>query len=261
MAKFGKWIGGGLGWAFGGPIGALIGFALGTIFDSAEITTVRTTKGSGNGGRSFDPFSTDDDYAYNPRTAQGDFVMSLLVLSAAVMKSDAKVMRSELEYVKSFLERQFGAAQAKQLLPVLQEVLKKDIPLREVCMQIRRYMPEAQRLQLLHYLFGIGKADGDVSAAELKTIEQIANYLGVNTADFTSVKAMYFRDELSDYKILEIESGASDDELKKAYRRMAVKYHPDKVADLGEEAQKTAKEKFQKVQEAYENIKKKRGLV
>jgi DnaJ like chaperone protein len=64
----------------------------------------------------------------------------------------------------------------------------------------------------------------------------------------------------ADYEILGVESSASDDDIKKAYRKMAVRYHPDKVASLGEEYQKGAKEKFQRIQEAYENIKKARGL-
>lgn len=250
MAKFGKWIGGGLGWAFGGPIGALVGFAVGAMFDQVEITTVQ-------GGIP----GADPEMRYESSAARGDFAVSLLVLTAAVMKSDGKVLRSELDYVKRFLAAQFGEAQAQRLLPVLKELLDREIPLRDVCLQIRQYMPAAQRIQLLHYLFGISKADGEVHENEVKLIGDIASWLGVDDAEFASVKAMYWRDTESDYKILEITPAATEDEIKKAYRKMAVKYHPDKVADLGEEAQQNAKVQFQKVQEAYENIKKKRGIV
>jgi DnaJ like chaperone protein len=79
-------------------------------------------------------------------------------------------------------------------------------------------------------------------------------------ADFNSLKAMFYADVDSDYKILEIHNSASDEELKKAYKKMAVKFHPDKVSHLGEEYQQDAKEKFQKVQQAYESIKKQRGI-
>lgn len=249
MVKFGKWIGGGLGWAFGGPIGALVGFAVGAMFDQAEITYV---KGGIPG--------SDAEMHYEPSAARGDFAVSLLVLTAAVMKSDGKVMRAELDYVKRFLVAQFGESQAQRLLPVLKDLLNREIPLRDVCLQIRQYMPEAQRIQMLHYLFGISKADGEVHENEVKRINEISDYLGIDAADFLSVKAMYWRDTESDYKILEVSNTVTDEEIKKAYRRMAVKYHPDKVADLGEEAQRNAKEQFQKVQEAYENIKKKRGF-
>jgi DnaJ like chaperone protein len=146
------------------------------------------------------------------------------------------------------------------LLPVLKELLQKEIPLRDVCLQIRQYMPEAQRIQLLHYLFGISAADGDVHPREVLIIENISDFLGIDRADYESVKNMFYRNVDSDYKILEVDPNASDEDVKKAYRRMAVKFHPDKVADLGEDAQKAAKERFQKVQEAWEAIKKRRGI-
>lgn len=240
--KFGKWLGGGLGWAIGGPLGAVLGFALGSALDAASVT-IKTESGK-------------------QATAShiGDFAASLLVLSAAVMKSDGKTLKSELDFVKKFLVNQFGEVNAQQQIAMLQQILKQDIPLHDVCNQIRHFMPHSERLQLIHYLFGIAKADGHVVAAEKDIIATIANYLGVSHADFNSLKAMYFRDTYSDYTILEITTNATDEEVKKAYRKMAVKYHPDKVAALGEDVQKAAKEKFQKVQEAYEAIKKQRGF-
>ncbi|GAB4141549.1 MAG: hypothetical protein Fur0041_16760 [Bacteroidia bacterium] len=247
MARFGKWLGGGLGWVLGGPIGGLVGFVVGSMLDEADVTVAKGQTSSG-------------DYHYDPQTARGDFAVSLLVLTAALMKSDGKVMKSELEFVKRFLVAQFGEAQAAKLLPVLKELLNRDIPVYDVCRQIRQYMPEAQRLQLLHYLFGISKADGEVHENEVKLIREVAGYMAIPDADFESVKAMYWRDTNADYKILEVSPEATNEEIKKAYRKMAIKYHPDKVADLGEEAQRAAKEEFQKIQEAYENLKKIRGF-
>lgn len=245
---FGKWIGGGLGWVLGGPLGALAGFAVGSMFDRATGTV--PDEGQGQGQRR--------NFRY--RTTPDDFSMSLLVLSAAVMKADGKVLKSELNYVKQFFSKQFGAAYTSSQMKGLQELLKKEIPLRQVCMQIKHNMEHPLRLQLLHYLYGISKADGHVHASEVKVIEQIAYYLGISAKDMASIKAMFYKETGSAYKILEVQKSASDAEVKKAYRRMAVKHHPDKVSHLGEEFQKAAKEKFQKVQEAYESIKKERGM-
>ncbi len=243
MAKFGKWIGGGLGWAIGGPIGAIFGFAIGSMVD-----------GSGNVHSSRSPYSRSG------RSTTGGYVSSLLVLVAATMKADGKVLKSELDYVKKFLVHNFGQESAAEAISILKDILKQEIPVTEVCLQIKQNMNYSSRLQLIHFLFGIANADGHVDERELKLIEQICVAMGINTPDIESIKAMFVKDTGYAYKILEISKDASDDDVKKAYRRMAMKYHPDKVNYLGEDFQKTAKEKFQKVGEAYEQIKKERNM-
>lgn len=116
------------------------------------------------------------------------------------------------------------------------------------------------RIQLVHYLFGIAQADGEVSDIEIRNLEQIASFMRVPPLDFRSVQGMFKQNLDADYDILGITKDVSDDEVKKAYRKMAVRYHPDKVASMGEEFQKGAKEKFQRIQEAYDHIKKSRNL-
>ena len=112
----------------------------------------------------------------------------------------------------------------------------------------------------MHYLFGIAKADGHVAEDEITVLKRIANLLAIPQSDFESVKNMFYRDANSDFKVLGIEQTATDDEIKKAYRQMAIRYHPDKVAQMGDDYQKGANEKFQQIQQAYENIKKQRGI-
>lgn len=243
MAGFGKWLGGGLGWAFGGPIGALFGFAFGSMFDSAQSSSDNVNINQGN-----------------PRTMGGDFAASLLILSAAIMKADGKVLKSELEYVKRFLTQQFGHEKAASYILDLREILKKDIPVRDVAIQIRDYMDHSSRLQLYHYLWGIAMADNNLDFAEEKLLTQLASYLRISQYDYQSIKAMYVKDVDNDYKILELSPKASVEEIKKAYRKMAIKYHPDKVSHLGDEYKKAAEEKFQKLNDAYDNIKKQRGF-
>jgi DnaJ like chaperone protein len=241
MGIFGKWLGGGLGFAMGGPIGGLLGFLVGSMIDSSTGHTSTYTSGS-------------------VRTSQGDFGMSLLVLVAAVMKADGKVVRSELDYVKQFFVRQFGEESAKHALLTLKDILKKEIPVKDVCVQIRGNMDYSSRLQLLHLLFNVSLADSVMHPAEIQIIETISSYLGVRQDDFMSIKNMFIPETDSAYKILEIERTATDEEIKKAYRKMAVKYHPDKVSHLGEDIRKSADEKFAQVNEAYNRIKKERNF-
>jgi DnaJ like chaperone protein len=200
--------------------------------------------------------NTDDVFSYYQQRSSGvnEIQTMLMALSAAVMKADGKVLKAELDYVKAFFTNQFGAHFQKEQLLTLKKFLDAGtIPLNEICGDIRNRMQPEVRIQLIHYLFGIAKADGDVSTSEMQIIERIANLLGVPNMEFESVKNMF-------YKILGIDESSSDEEVKKAYRKMAVTFHPDKVASMGEEYQKGAKEKFQKIQEAYEAIKKRRGM-
>lgn len=239
MGKFGKWVAGGLGWAIFGPIGGILGFALGSLLDTQEFKATTTYSA----------------------TTTGSFAMSLLVLVAAVMKADGKVLRSELDYVKKYFIQNFGEDSAAEALKMLRDILNQNIPLQAVSVQIKQNLDYASRLQLLHFLMGVSNADGHIAPAELNTIAIIASYMGVSTKDFESIKSMFVEDTDSAYKILEIEKSASVDEIKKAYRKMAVKYHPDKVSHLGEDFQNAAKGKFQKVNQAYEKIKKERNII
>ena len=241
MGSFAKWLGGGLGWVVGGPIGGLLGFIVGSVVDSA--TVISSAQGSGS-----------------VRTSQGDFGMSLLVLVAAVMKADGKVVKSELDYVKEFFLRQFGQEASKQALIMLRDLIKQDIPVRDVSQQIGRNMDYSSRLQLVHLLFNISMADKLAHPSEVELIGKISEYMGIASSDFISIKNMFIPETDSSYKILEIDPSSTNEDVKKAYRRMAMKYHPDKVSHLGEEFRKTAEAKFKNVNEAYEKIKKERSI-
>ena len=235
---YGKWLGGGLGWVFGGPIGGILGFALGSVFEGMN-------KGT-------------NSYRGTPR---GDFSMSLLVLSAAVMKADNKIVKAELDYVRGFFIRQFGEEEGSRLILMLREILKQEIRLQEVSSQVGQYMDYSSKLTLLHFLFGIAAADGEYHPDEVAVIESIAGYMGISHQDFTSVRAMFIKDTNWAYTVLEITPDASDDEVKKAYREMAKKHHPDMVAQLGDDIKRAATEKFQKISAAYEEIRKQRGMI
>ena len=240
FSSFGKWIGGSLGWVLGGPIGAILGFVFGSMYDTLN--------------------QGEPQYTGFTPTQEGDFKVSLLVMIAAIMKADGKIMRSELAFVKNFLYRRFGQNETERLLLLLKEILNQDLDVDEICEQIQENMEYPSRLELVHLLFGVASADGGMGYAEAGVLRHICLRMGIRPKDFDSLSAMFVKDDTSSYRILEVEPVASDEEVKKAYRKMALKYHPDKVSHLGEDVQKTAKEKFQILNNAYNEIKHSRGF-
>lgn len=234
---------GGAGWALGGPIGAIIGVMAAGALESAfegKNTAVTTTR----------------------KTTVFDFKMALLVLIAAVMKADGRVVKSELQVVKQFLTNTFGGTQAQEALLLLRDILKKDFDVEPVAVQVGKNLNYSSRMELLHMLIQVAGADGDLSEVEQRLLQQIAQLMAVSRADFQSVLAMYAKQEDKNwaYKVLEIEPTATNEEVKKAYRRMAMKFHPDKVNTLGEEVKRSATEKFKKINDAYQSIKRERNI-
>ena len=239
---FGKWIAGALGWAMFGPIGGILGYYFASRVERlAESTVVYSEDQSWNQGQ------------------RNSFLMSLLVLSAAVIKADGKTTSQELATLRSFFSRNFGPQAGSEAEEIVKELLTKDINLYEVCGQIRSCMDYSQRLQLYHYLVSLGACDG-LLQSETDVLEVIASYIGLSKSEVDSIFAQFRPSNDSNYRILEIDPSASNDEVKKAYRKMAIKYHPDKVATLGEDVQKAAEEKFKAVNQAYEAICKERGI-
>jgi len=240
MSGWQKWLWGGVGWSLGGPIGAILAYSLASF--SAKNNTI---KKEGN---------------FQNETKPGDFGIALLILFAAVMKADGFQNKSELEYIKTFFIKQFGRKYTQERMQLFKGILKQNISISQVCNQIKSNMDHATRLQLLHVLFELSKVDGLIHQSEIAIIKKIAIYLNISDKDYESIKAMFFKSANNAYKILEIDSSATSNEIKKAYRKMAIKYHPDKVQHLGEDFQKMAEEKFKILNEAYHRIKNERGL-
>ena len=255
--SFSKWIGASIGWSFGGPIGAIIGLALGSIVD-AMAKGGSPLLGERQTGRRQATYRTRP--RKRPQTQPGDFEVSLLVLASIVIKADDHQDQRELDFVRQQFTSMYGKERANHAFKLFKNISKQSISTRQVCNQIRQMMDHPSRLQLLHFLFGIAKADTYVTENEIRQIYTISGYLGISSKDFESIKAMFFNSTENAYKILEIDKSASVDEIKKAYRKMAKKYHPDRLIHLGKEHQKGAEEKFRQVQEAYEQLQKERGF-
>ena len=220
----------------------------------------------------------------NRSERRDNFINILLILTAAVAKTDdGRMLRSELHYIKNYLLRTFGPDLAQKALFELRDILDKDYDIAHTCYRYGKKATIQEKLMILQFLFGLAASDSEISYNELKMIRDISDWLGIYRGDFEALKAMYAHYSQSryysenssyqtppyssqksclenDYKILEIDPTATDAEVKKAYRTQAMKHHPDKVNHLGEEIRKAAEEKFAKLNQSYERIKKGRGM-
>ena len=248
MGLFKKIIAGGLGWTLGGPIGAIIGVVFASLFDSDKSFEYQRVEVAGR--------------THKSNRGGNDFQVVLLVLMSAVVKADGRVVKEELSVVKRFLIQNYGEEGAREAWQILNQLLKQNIDVAEVATQCGLNLNYSVRLQLLNMLFSVAAGDGEVVDAEVAVINTIARYMRISDADLASIAAMFIKRSNPDwaYQVLELSSDCSNEEIKKAYRRMAMKYHPDKVNSLGEEVKQSATEKFRKVKEAYDYLKQQRGF-
>lgn len=245
-----RWLGALIGFVFYRFPGAIAGFLIGSLLDNLF--------GSSRSGGFQQVFQQQQK---SDRVTPADFELNLLSLASLVIKADGNVSRTELDYVRQYFVQAYGRERANATFRVFNEVIKKrEISAARIGAMFRQRMRYESRLQVVHFLFSIANADGSVSQAEVNEIKRIAEHLGIQSRDFSSIKAMFFKNPDSAYKILEIDRTASVAEIKKAYRTMAKKYHPDKLQHMDEAYRKGAEEKFTKVQEAYEQLQKERGF-
>lgn len=267
-----KWIAGILGWVAWGPIGAILGYAAASALENTFGRARQLPENnSGTGsrrqqyqqqqqGRSSTSYNSSSRSSYTGEEQRNSFFISLIVLSAAVIKADGRTLESEKNVVKDFVRRSFGDAAVYDAIQILERSLAQDINIYSVGGQIATYMNYSQRLQLLHYLAQIANADSEFHKSEKSIIEAIGRTIGLSDSDVNSVIAMFYKETTSAYDVLGISPSATNDEVKSAYRKMAMKNHPDKVATLGPEVQKAAERKFREIHSAYETIKKERGM-
>ena len=227
--SIGKWVGIGAGWFFGGPIGAIIGYYIGKNFFTGK---------------------NDNEKAYE---------VSLLILASLVIKADGKVRKEELNYVKDFFTRTFGQVKSKKYYEIFNTLNKQSLSskLRAICLQLTQSINHASRLQIIHFLFGVASSDNEIHQTEINVINKIATYLNVSSQDFQSISAMFVKGASTIdtyYKILEVDKNSSTDEIKKSYRKLVMKYHPDKLQGVSEDIVKLANEKFLSIQQAYEKV-------
>lgn len=170
---------------------------------------------------------------------------------------DGSLDPAEIGAADRFFEEQLGYG-AEEIDEAFAAAREDERTLAEACRACAEATEPEERLLLLDGLFEIAAADGRVSPAELDELLAIANALAIDPADFDAVKERFLGEELRAYQALGVDERASAEEIKRAWKALAQRHHPDKVAHLGPRAAELASRRFAQIQQAYEAIRKQR---
>lgn len=256
----GKWIAGFLGWIMLGPLGGILAFLVGEMLESASPS---------QGGQQAFNDSFDSDQQNQQQGDRNSFLLSMLVMAAYIIRADGRIMHSEMELVRGFLRQNFGPQAAQQAGDILLKLFEQEkrmgarefqSVIRQSCNEAARFLDYSGRLQLLSFLVQIAQADGHVDDSEIKALKDIARWMQMQDSEVDSLLHLGGGSLDDDYKVLGVSPNATDDELKRAYRRLALEHHPDRVAKLGDDVRRAAEQKFQQINAAKERIWKARGM-
>lgn len=236
MAKYEKWLGAGLGFMVGGPIGGLLGF----------ITGAMVERGNGD--------------AKEISQNVSEFEVNLMVLASHFIKIDGRVSMSEIQFTEQFLNTHFDSQHSNERRQILNHCLQKEYDLHIACDQIRMNTQHATKVQVVRFLMDLALCDGELSEREHYFIFRIAGFLNVNDVEYRRIRTEHTQaPKVSLYEILEVRETATYEEIRASYRKLVLKYHPDRNKDANEAERKKLAAKFQQIQEAYDILKAQKG--
>lgn len=236
----GKAIGAGLGFLFGGPFGAILGAVTGNFFDQATMSAGR-------------PVSNHDRSL--------NFITHLVGILISIAKADGRLSTQEINVIeRAFVSFGFRGEDLSFIRDLIKHTSRADLDLQAVCYEYKQYSNYEERLSLLRIVYMVAFADKELHTNEESMINRIIGYLEINVEDAFEIRGEFCSDNDQHYKILNVTREASPEDIKKAYRLLSKKYHPDRVSHLGEEFANMASDKFQKINNAYEEIKREKGF-
>ena len=260
MNWWGKLLGGTIGFMLGGPLGAILGASMGHNFD-------RTTSSG--------PYLSGS--TSEVEKIQSAFFAATFSMAGHIAKADGHVNPQEIALIESVMQQMRLNAQQKQAaISMFQKGKEADFPAQEVLEQFRRECHRRRNLlqMFLEILVATAMADGSLHSAERQVLDNTARLLGFSDFEYQQIlrrqqashhmqgKAQTPVAALADaYKVLGIVKTASDDELKKAYRRLMNQPQPDKLVAKGlpQEMMEMATKKTMEIKAAYELVKESRA--
>lgn len=244
MSWFGKIMGGGVGFMLGGPLGALIGATLGHALVDEKVRIERAESGTPSG----------------VEQRQAVFFTAVFAMLGKIAKADGRICEKEVAAVRSFMQDQLRLDPAAQqfAIGIFNEAKDNTTPFEEYAHQFGRVFADNAPLRTMFYqvLFSVAMVDGALHPAEEALLRAAPVHLGLHADIFDTVRRQFGHDLSHYYAVLGLENGADLAEVKKAYRRLAAEYHPDKVVSKGlpEDFTRFAEQKFKEINEAYAAI-------
>lgn len=253
MGWLGKMVGGTIGFVIGGPIGAVAGAAFGhTFVDKKSEEYLLDSK-------IYQRLSYGEE-------AQLTFFVAAFSMLAKIAKVDGRVSEKEIESIDLFMvnDLHLDSQSRQSAIHIFRQALNSPESFEAFAMQFYTAFRSQPRIidLMMDILFRVSCADGDIELAEERLLLSAARIFNYSPTDYARLKSRYVKQSNRFYAILQCDETASNEEIKKQYRKLVSEYHPDKIASKGlpEEFIKFAGDKFMEIQDAYDNIRKERKI-
>ncbi len=209
-------------------------------------------------------------YESSQTESHNRFVWLLVQILINIAKIDGNVSKEEITTIQRFFQYNLRYDQTKMywVKELIKEALSSTESMETLLLEFRNTFKYEPRLILLELIYQVLYTKTQVPDAELQVARNIADYLQITDYDKRTIEAKYKYGQQQQatggrrvadhhYAILGLEPGADAETIKKAYRKLSMKYHPDKVSHLGSEFRAVAEEKMKEINAAYDFFKKK----
>ena len=239
MTIWGKIIGGATGFAFGGPIGALLG---------------------GVAGHAIDKIKTKKKLPEETALKQIGFTIGVIVLSAKMAKADGKVTEDEIRAFKEKIN--IPDNEIKNVAKLWDQAKKTTDGFEIYARQIADLLEKNSSVleELLKLLIIIALADGKITIPEIKYLKEVGNIFGFSKEDFERIYSSKSDVSADPYQILGVSRDASVDEIKQKWKQLAINHHPDRLISQGipEDLIHKSTSRLKEINNAWDTIQNKR---
>jgi DnaJ like chaperone protein len=194
------------------------------------------------------------------------FFVATFSMLAKVAQADGRISPEEIHAVEHFMAHELNLApESKRFaVEIFETAIHSPMEFEDFAGQFYHQFQNQPRLLdlMIDLLLRLSVADGTLTESEEKLINSAARIFHFTEEKYHELKSRYAPDFEKYYAILGTNSRASDDEIKRQYRKLVKEYHPDKIASKGlpEEFTKLANDKFREIQDAYDAVRRERGM-